>query len=374
MSSSFSSTSSTSTRSEDIGVLYEDPEAGPSSPIDNPAGPSRRDSLSSLFNFSWERPGDNEGVDFHVDDSIVQRTRLEMSAQEPTLRIDREGLPLGRRGTPPYLPISDLAVAFNRDRIAQANWGNNDEWIMGVARNFRFESRSPSPPLSFTTSSDLSTATTLATSSNLSTATTLVNSTPMRPISPPVPTTEGRRRFQRIPVWEGDNDERVPLVPLIGSIEDLVQWPEYSPASSPPQSPVMGPLADPVNMHEWEEIRDWLELEPTTSPLGSPVWDPFSWLAPGPFAMDIGGPLTEAHLEEYLQAPISSPELAPAPWPMVSRARAPSPEPAPRASGPRSIPIVAEPKRSTGPIDQTLSPQLLSRHTVMYGRIMDRIR
>ncbi|KAI1622149.1 hypothetical protein EDD37DRAFT_508004 [Exophiala viscosa] len=315
--SSYSSTSSISTRSEDIGVLYEDPVSESSSAIDIPAGPSRRDSLASLFNFSWDTPGNDEHVDFHVDDTIARSTRIEMRAEDPTLRIDSEGLPLGRRGTPPVLPISDFALALNQERIAQANWEIRDEWIMEQARNwaYRPETPVPSPPLSFTTASDLSTATTLATSSDFSRVTTLVNSPPMRPESPPVPTTQGR-----------------------------VEWPEYSPASSVPPSPVWIPAEDPFD---------------------SPPWNQFSWLVTERLVSVLDRSIPEDQLD-YRQGQLRRALRAQAP--------SPPPAPAPRASGPTSIPIVAEPERPARPTDQTLSPQLLSRHSVMYGRIMDRIR
>ncbi|EXJ91672.1 hypothetical protein A1O3_00222 [Capronia epimyces CBS 606.96] len=127
-----------------------------SSPATEPASPVA---------FSWDRPGNNEVTDFHVDDTIARNTREEIG--ESMLREMR------RRAL-----------------------------VREAAR------RSPPTP-------------------------TRSTSTP----PPPEPTTEGRRRFQRIPLMETDDGIEVPLVPLIGRIENLVRYPSWAEPS--PRAPAL---------------------------------------------------------------------------------------------------------------------------------------
>ncbi|EXJ69708.1 uncharacterized protein A1O5_06779 [Cladophialophora psammophila CBS 110553] len=72
--------------------------------------------------------------------------------------------------------------------------------------------------------------------------------TPERPISPPAPTTEGRNQRRRIPVLEidenGIEDILVPLVPAIGRIENLIQYPTQPMSSTSPPTPIIRPVPD----------------------------------------------------------------------------------------------------------------------------------
>lgn len=141
------------------------------------------------------------------------------------MRVDRFGAPLGRRGTPPPVQMQERAAAPNEARMAEANSELQqliyEEWDadpVQLARARREAAAATAP-------SRLAPTTTTMTPSSSHLSRRVVESVlPMRPMSPPVPTTEGRRRFQRIPV--------VRLVPLIGRIEDLVEYPSSPDPSS----------------------------------------------------------------------------------------------------------------------------------------------
>ncbi|KIX99313.1 uncharacterized protein Z520_04889 [Fonsecaea multimorphosa CBS 102226] len=69
-----------------------------------------------------------------------------------------------------------------------------------------------------------------------------------RPMSPPVPTTEGRRPHRPIPMREIDEDGiediQVPLIPAIGRIEDLIRYPAPPRPQPPPPTPIIRPVPD----------------------------------------------------------------------------------------------------------------------------------
>ncbi|KAL2423766.1 hypothetical protein ABEF95_007142 [Exophiala dermatitidis] len=195
-----------------------------SSPIDIPT-PRRSASMEAEAGsqpFSWDRPGNNEALDFNVDDSIARRTRAEMhhteaeadseSADNWSTRANagddddddedsgyssHEGTELwGHGGTWPF---------WSMEGPFASSWSYTSRRLPGSLRTRRrIERNSPPPP-------------------------------PPPPPSSPVPATEGRREHYRVvPLVEADDTDgfEVPWIPLIGRIEDLLSWPVGSPRSA----------------------------------------------------------------------------------------------------------------------------------------------
>lgn len=180
---------------------------------------------------------DIDNIDIRVDNTIARCIRRAFRVVRPSMRVDRFGAPLGRRGTPPPVQMQERAAAPNEARMAEANSELQqliyEEWDadpvqLAMARRARREAAAAA---SSSRLAPTTTTTTTPSSSHLNRR-VIEPVLPMRPTSPPVPTTEGTRRFQRIPVREGENDELIRLVPLIGRIEDLVEYPSSPDPSS----------------------------------------------------------------------------------------------------------------------------------------------
>ncbi|KAJ4620287.1 hypothetical protein HRR88_006135 [Exophiala dermatitidis] len=192
-----------------------------SSPIDIPM-PRRSASIEAEAGsqpFSWDRPGNNEAVDFHVDNSIARRTRAEMHLAEAEAEADSESESADNWSTRANAgDDDDNDSGYNSSHEGTELWGHGGIWpvwsmeLEPFASSWSYTSRRLPGSHRIRRRNE--------------------RTSPPPPPPSPEPAAEGRREHYRVvPLVEADDTDgfEVPWIPLIGRIEDLLSWPVGSP-------------------------------------------------------------------------------------------------------------------------------------------------